>query len=200
MQTRKNNAPSAGRSTASGKANANTGRPQNQDRRRQAKKKPVSQIDPALLTKKAIAKPSAQAEAPVASVPFARLALPEILLTNVRRKGYEVLTPIQEKAIPALLEGQDVLALSRTGSGKTAAFLLPLITKLMKRPALRSALILTPTRELALQIEEEFKSLSAGTNLRVATFIGGTSLPQDLRKCQARQEVLIATPGAYWTW
>jgi len=126
---------------------------------------------------------------------FNELKLDNKIQQNITAKGYEFLTPIQEQAIPVLLQGKDMLAISRTGSGKTAAFLIPLIVRLMQKPLATSLLIVTPTRELALQIGEEFKGLSRGLNLRFATFIGGTNINTDLKNLGQKPQVIIGTPG-----
>ena len=162
------------------------------DRRNQRAKKPKT-LDPQLLVHqatepKAISRPSNQ-------VRFEELNLDSKLQHNISKKGYETLTQIQEEAIPALLEGNDLMGISRTGSGKTAAFLIPMIMKLLQRPIAFSALIVAPTRELALQIGEEFKGLSHGMNLRMGTFIGGTSLQGDLNQLSQKPQLIIGTPG-----
>jgi ATP-dependent RNA helicase RhlE len=117
------------------------------------------------------------------------------LLQNILAKGYETLTTIQEQAITPLLKGRDVLAISKTGSGKTAAFLIPIIEHALKDPRNYTALVVTPTRELALQIEEEFKSLAAGMSLHSATFIGGTNINSDNQKLERKLQVIVGTPG-----
>jgi len=88
-----------------------------------------------------------------------------------------------------------VMAISKTGSGKTAAFLIPIIEHALKDPRNYTALVVTPTRELALQIEEEFKSLTTGMNLYSATFIGGTNINSDLPKLERKLQVIVGTPG-----
>jgi ATP-dependent RNA helicase RhlE len=117
------------------------------------------------------------------------------LLQNILAKGYETLTTIQEQSIAPLLKGRDVLAISKTGSGKTAAFLIPIIEHALKDPRNYTALVVTPTRELALQIEEEFKSLAAGMSLYSATFIGGTNINSDNQKLERKLQVIVGTPG-----
>jgi len=143
--------------------------------RRQVKKK-ESTLDPRLFVKKA--QPSGQ-EGFRTEKTFTELGLSPKLLQNILAKGYETLTTIQEQSIAPLLKGRDVLAISKTGSGKTAAFLIPIIEHALKDPRNYTALVVTPTRELALQIEEEFKSLAAGMSLYSATFIGGTNIKSD---------------------
>ena len=159
--------------------------------RRQVKKK-ESTLDPRLFVKKA--QPSGQ-EGFRTEKRFSELGLSSKLLQNIEVKGYQTLTTIQEQSIEPLLNGRDVLAISKTGSGKTAAFLIPIIEHALKDPRNYTALVVTPTRELALQIEEEFKSLSAGMGLYSATFIGGTNINSDLPKLARKLQVIVGTPG-----
>lgn len=159
--------------------------------RRQVKKK-ESTLDPRLFVKKA--QPSGQ-EGFRTEKTFAELGLSTKLLENILAKGYQTLTTIQEQSIEPLLLGRDVLAISKTGSGKTAAFLIPIIEHALKNPRNYTALVVTPTRELALQIEEEFKSLVIGLSLYSATFIGGTNINSDQQKFERKLQVIVGTPG-----
>src|SRR5437762_13184980 len=103
-------------------------------------------------------------------MPFARLGLHADLLKGIRELGFTRPTPIQEQAIPPALEGRDLLACAMTGSGKTAAFLLPILHKLLDRPrGVTRALVLTPTRELAAQILEDLNDLAVHTPLSAAS-------------------------------
>jgi len=125
--------------------------------------------------------------------------LPEILQA-LKKKGYTTPTPIQEKSIPILLKGHDLIGIAQTGTGKTAAFLLPLITKLATdrkkaRPARVRALILTPTRELASQIEENLKLYQKGLALSSCVVFGGVNIKPQIRNMQKGQQILVATPG-----
>lgn len=160
--------------------------------RRQVKKKKESTLDPRLFVKKA--KPSGQ-EGFRTEKSFADLNLDERLLANILAKGYQTLTTIQEQAVLPLLEGRDMMAISKTGSGKTAAFLIPIIEHALKDPRNYTALVVTPTRELALQIEEEFKSLTAGLHLFSASFIGGTNINSDYKQLERKLQVIVGTPG-----
>jgi ATP-dependent RNA helicase RhlE len=160
--------------------------------RRQVKKKKESTLDPKLFVKKA--KPSGQAGFRTEKS-FNDLPLNERLLANILNKGYQTLTTIQEQSILPLLDGRDMMAISKTGSGKTAAFLIPIIEHALKDPRNYTALVVTPTRELALQIEEEFKSLTAGLNLYSATFIGGTNINSDYKQLERKLQVVVGTPG-----
>ncbi len=161
--------------------------------RHQTKRKMVSSLDPKQLVKKAL--PVQKISNPTSGQNFINLPLDKKLQANIQKKGYTTLTPIQEQAVPVLLEGRDMLAISKTGSGKTAAFLIPLIMRLLEKPLAHSVLIVAPTRELALQIGEEFKELTLGMNLRWATFIGGTNIQSDLNHLSQKPQVLIGTPG-----
>jgi ATP-dependent RNA helicase RhlE len=160
--------------------------------RRQVKKKKESTLDPKLFVKKA--KPSGQAGFRTEKS-FDELNLNETLLANILGKGYQTLTTIQEQSILPLLDGRDMMAISKTGSGKTAAFLIPIIEHALKDPRNYTALVVTPTRELALQIEEEFKSLTAGLHLYSATFIGGTNINSDYKQLERKLQVVVGTPG-----
>lgn len=125
---------------------------------------------------------------------FNQLSIHADLKSRILGKGFTHTTPIQHLAIPAGLEGKDIQGLAQTGTGKTVAFLVPIINKLMHNRD-EQALILAPTRELAVQIEQEFKSLTKGLNLYSACFIGGTNLRKDLATLNRRQHVIIGTPG-----
>ncbi len=110
--------------------------------------------------------------------------------------GYSTPTPIQERAIPALLEGRDVLGLAQTGTGKTAAFVLPILQRLLKGPRGRlRALILAPTRELAEQTHKSIQSLASKTYLRSVTIYGGVSAIPQIKGLRAGAEIAVACPG-----
>jgi len=139
-----------------------------------------------------------QSTGPSANAPvtFAHLNLSPALLRTAEDAGYTRPTPIQRETIPLLIDGRDLLASSATGSGKTAAFLFPILQRLQGRPrGATRALVLTPTRELAAQILDHFRTLSDGTGLRAATVVGGmASLPQ-VKAFQSGVDMIIATPG-----
>jgi len=144
------------------------------------------------------AKPASQANgaAVEASASFAQLNLSPGLAQTAQRMGYTRPTPIQREAIPLLLDGRDLLASAATGSGKTAAFLFPILHRLQDRPrGSTRALVLTPTRELAAQILDHFRALSAGTGLRAATVYGGVAPAPQVKAFRAGTDVIIATPG-----
>ena len=127
---------------------------------------------------------------------FADFALNPTLLRGVAHLGFEVATPIQRAAIPPGLEGRDVLACAMTGSGKTAAFALPLLQRLLASPKGRTrALVLTPTRELAAQIEEHTRALGRHAGLGVAAVIGGVAAGPQEYALRRGVDIVVATPG-----
>ncbi|XP_069497330.1 probable ATP-dependent RNA helicase DDX59 [Ambystoma mexicanum] len=129
-------------------------------------------------------------------VEFEHCGLPKTLQENLFRAGYEVPTRVQMQLLPAGLAGRDVVASADTGSGKSLAFLLPVITKAMGQSETPVALILTPTRELAIQIERQAKELMTGLpNMRTALLVGGIPLPLQLHRLKQSIQVIIATPG-----
>lgn len=126
---------------------------------------------------------------------FNELALPEELATALSKIGFTTPTPIQAQALPAALEGKDLVASAETGSGKTAAFSIPLITRLLNSPE-GVALILAPTRELAVQIVKVIKELSQDVRrFRAALLIGGVPMGGQLQALRANPRVIVATPG-----
>ena len=129
---------------------------------------------------------------------FDELSLDPRILAAVKGAGYTTPTPIQEQGIPAVLGGRDVTGIAQTGTGKTAAFVLPMIHKLGQGRAkarMPRSLILEPTRELAAQVAEQFEKYGAGYKLNMALLIGGVSFGDQEKKLNAGADVLIATPG-----
>src|ERR1700678_1690301 len=129
---------------------------------------------------------------------FDELGLSEKVLNAVKASGYDTPSPIQEQAIPYALQGRDVLGIAQTGTGKTAAFTLPMLTMLEKgraRARMPRTLILEPTRELAAQVEDSFAKYGAKHKLNVALLIGGVSFGDQDSKLVRGVDVLIATPG-----
>ena len=125
---------------------------------------------------------------------FSDFAIQDIIKKNIEHKGYENPTPIQDQSIPFLLEGRDIVATANTGTGKTAAFLIPLINNVLTKKTDR-VLIIAPTRELAAQIEAEFKSFAHKTGLTSVLCIGGASMNMQRRALQRNPEFVIGTPG-----
>ena len=125
---------------------------------------------------------------------FADFGLDPRLAANVVKAGYTTPTPIQDQTIPLLMEGRDVIGLANTGTGKTAAFALPLIHKILADRN-QKAIILTPTRELAVQIKENLDQLTRGMNIGSILCIGGTSMFQQARSIKTPFNFLVGTPG-----
>lgn len=125
---------------------------------------------------------------------FSELGLSEPVLKAVEKCGYEHPTPIQEQAIPIILEGRDLIGASQTGTGKTAAFALPLLTKLQPigKPQI---LVLEPTRELADQVAEAFAEYGEFTGLKVALLYGGVGYGKQTEDLKNGADIVVATPG-----
>jgi len=117
-------------------------------------------------------------------------------MQGIKLAGYETATPIQEAAIPAALRGRDIIGTAQTGTGKTAAFVLPILNRLLDGPkGMPRALIVTPTRELAEQIHQVTKMLATGTGLRSVTIYGGVGADRQIKALRQGAEILVATPG-----
>jgi ATP-dependent RNA helicase RhlE len=163
--------------------NRNNGRP--------AKK--ASTLDPSLLVKEAdhtMVEKLYRSDRLMSDLPI-NAKLKQALAT----KGYERPTEIQDRTLETLMEGRDLLGIAQTGTGKTGAFLIPIIEQLLHKRVNPYALVVVPTRELALQVEDEFKSMARGLGLYSACFIGGTSINRDLQNLRRETHVVIATPG-----
>jgi len=118
------------------------------------------------------------------------------ITAGVKALGYNTPTPIQQEVIPPILQGRDAMALAQTGTGKTAAFVLPILQRLMKGPRRRvRALIVAPTRELSEQIHEAILSMGRQTGLRSVTVYGGVNMNQQIKKLRAGVEIVVACPG-----
>lgn len=128
---------------------------------------------------------------------FETLGLSPPILRAVKRKGYRLPTPIQRRAMPHILQGLDVIGMARTGSGKTAAFVLPMLEKLKSHShkAGARAVILAPTRELALQTMKVVRELGRYTDLRVAVLVGGDAMEAQFAELAQNPDVIVATPG-----
>lgn len=127
---------------------------------------------------------------------FTQFNLDTRLQARIERAGFTTPTPIQEAAIPVVLSGRDLIGTAQTGTGKTAAFVLPILNKLLRGPRNRTrALIITPTRELAEQIHEVVRLLGAGTKVRSASVYGGVSQGPQVRALKEGTEIIIACPG-----
>ena len=131
-----------------------------------------------------------------ASTGFDRFELNEALVRGIKAAGFENPRPIQVETIPASLEGRDVLGLAQTGTGKTAAFALPLLDYLLDEPGKGPrALVLAPTRELATQIAAEIRMLSKFTSLKMITIFGGVSMRSQVNALRERPEIVVGCPG-----
>ncbi|MEX2365221.1 MAG: DEAD/DEAH box helicase, partial [Pseudohongiellaceae bacterium] len=130
---------------------------------------------------------------------FNTLGLSDSLLRAVQDTGYTAPTPIQSKAIPAILNGQDVMAAAQTGTGKTAGFTLPLLQLLNNNTPVKSnharALILTPTRELAAQIEDSIRTYGRHEKLCSLVVFGGVNINPQMKALRRGVDILVATPG-----
>jgi ATP-dependent RNA helicase RhlE len=137
----------------------------------------------------------AQAEASTSEITFADLGLSAPMLASLVRAGYTRPTPIQSQAVPLALKGRDLMGLAQTGTGKTAAFTIPIIERLLGGPKRTRALILTPTRELCQQVEESFRKYGEGTGLDVISVYGGVGYEPQTAALRAGVDVIVATPG-----
>jgi ATP-dependent RNA helicase RhlE len=161
----------------------------------------IVSFDPSWLVKKAVANPVNIEDQPayVAKHQFADFAIAEPVKQNVIARGYETPTPIQDQAIPYILEGRDLIGLANTGTGKTAAFLLPLIDKIynqiINKQQVSKVLIIAPTRELAVQIEAELKLFAKGLNIYSALCIGGANIKRQMETLKRGVDFVIGTPG-----
>jgi superfamily II DNA/RNA helicase len=126
---------------------------------------------------------------------FNDFALPEALQHKLDALGFDNPTPVQERAIPAALEQRDILGSAQTGTGKTAAFAIPLLTKIMNHADVYG-IIVTPTRELALQVDEQIRAfLSAKSKIRSVVLIGGASIDRQIQALAKRPKIIVGTPG-----
>ncbi|WP_052670980.1 DEAD/DEAH box helicase [Draconibacterium sediminis] len=169
----------------------NNNRYKNISRNRAPRKKAVSTINPNLLVKQAV---SVETAPFVAEQSFSEMPLSDSLKNNIRLKGYTEPTEIQQKSINDLIAGRNMIGIAATGTGKTGAFLIPVIEKMLADDT-TTCLVVVPTRELAQQVEDEFKSLTRGHKLFSACFIGGTSVNTDMGKARRKQNLIVGTPG-----
>jgi ATP-dependent RNA helicase RhlE len=149
-------------------------------------------LNPMMFVRKAVDMP--QQEEYVPTHTFADFEMHEQLKKNIKARQYVKPTPIQDQTIPALLEGKDVVGIANTGTGKTAAFLLPLINKAMTNRNSK-VLIVAPTRELAVQIRDELKEFSYGMNISSVICIGGVGMYNQIEMLRRNPDFVIGTPG-----
>lgn len=155
-------------------------------------KSKTNSLDPKLFVKKAVAQEVIK-HTPTQLIE--ELPVNSKIVSNLLKKGFKTPTEIQEKTLDAILEGRNLLGLAQTGTGKTAAFLVPIIHNLINQKPNFQVLIVSPTRELALQIDEEFKSISNGLNLSCTSLIGGTRVGRDINNLKRSSHLIIGTPG-----
>lgn len=160
--------------------------------RSRSKKSFASQIDPAMFIRKAC--PIVKIEDAPVTNNFADFNFNEILTRNIISKGYIKPTPIQDQIIPHILDNQDVLGIANTGTGKTAAFALPLINQLLEDSNKR-VLILAPTRELAQQIKQEIRSFTFDLRIYIALAIGGAYIREQILDIKRDPHIVVGTPG-----
>ena len=149
-------------------------------------------FDPSFLIQRAINRPKLQVMAIKNN--FADFAVDQQIKLNVKTKGYLIPTPIQDQIIPFIIEGNDVVGIANTGTGKTAAFLIPLIHKVIKNNR-EKVLVITPTRELATQIQAEFTDLAKNLGLYSTLCIGGMVMGRQIQRLRQLNHFVIGTPG-----
>lgn len=137
----------------------------------------------------------AQAEASTSEITFVDLGLSAPMLASLLASGYTRPTPIQAQAVPLALKGRDLMGLAQTGTGKTAAFTIPIIERLIGGPKRTRALILTPTRELCQQVEAAIRRYGTGTGLEVVSIYGGVGYDTQVAALKGGVDVIVATPG-----
>jgi len=129
------------------------------------------------------------------SVKFTDIPLHDKLQRNIKSAGFERPTEIQEKTLELISNWEDVIGVATTGTGKTGAFLIPIINNLLSIDQNDKTLVIVPTRELALQVEQEFKMLARKTNLYITSLIGGTNIRQDFKNLKRTNHIIVGTPG-----
>lgn len=156
-------------------------------------KRMVKKLDETLFVNKAIAQLQPE-QKEVSSLTFDSFTLDSKILRNIIEHGYKNPTPIQEKTIQQIIDGKDVIGIANTGTGKTAAFLIPLVNKAYLDRNER-IIIVTPTRELAMQIADELTVFSRGTELEKSLCIGGANMDRQIKRLKHNPHVVIGTPG-----
>lgn len=151
-----------------------------------------SKISPSRYVNKALAKNAAEQVAIQHS--FTDFPIADVLKRNIQTRGYQTPTPIQDQTIPLILEGKDVVGIANTGTGKTAAFLVPLIDKIIRIRSER-VLVLVPTRELAVQINTELIHFSRNLQIHSVLVMGGASINRQISEFNRKPHFIIATPG-----
>ena len=152
-----------------------------------------TRLDPTTLVNTSIKINEERAE--VVTRSFAEMEIHPELQSRIERKGYVNSTEIQDKTFEIIMDGHSVMGIANTGTGKTGAFLIPILNKILSEKKSAKTIILVPTRELAEQVEQELKSLTKGLKVFSSVFIGGTSVRKDLDKLRRPNDVVIGTPG-----
>lgn len=152
-------------------------------------------IHPSRFINRTVAEPTVTADSYEPKYQFTDFALNPVIQQNLAEIGFTRPSAIQDQTIPLVLDGKDVIGLANTGTGKTAAFLLPLLTHLNVHRTFSSILIMAPTRELAQQIDDEFRRFSKGMKLFSVLLVGGVGIIPQLRGLERRPHVVIGTPG-----
>ena len=175
------------------KSNRPTGKPGNNRRpMRSGSGRKKSTLDPNLLIRKAS---GAEVKEYVSERIYDDMPISANLKECLHKKGFKRPTEIQDRTLEDLMEGRDMLGIAQTGTGKTGAFLIPIIEKLLNNRRKSYALVVVPTRELATQVEEEFTSMTKGLGMQSAVFIGGTNINRDIQNLRKPNNVIIGTPG-----
>ena len=181
------------RSNSEHKLNRTSGKPTNNGRpARQGSGRKKSTLDPTLLIKKASGEKSKEY---VSERLYDNMPISPNLKECLHQKGFKRPTEIQDKTLEALIDGRDMLGIAQTGTGKTGAFLIPIIEELLNNRQKSFALVVVPTRELATQVEEEFRSMTKNLGLKSSCFIGGTNINRDIQNLRRVNHIIIGTPG-----
>ena len=185
--------PSNRRSNDNGGGFRRNGRPVNYGPQRRSNKGGSTYIDPQKFINKAVAPAEEKPYEPVHL--FADFKLSETIKRNIEQAGYVTPTAIQDGAIPAIIDGRDVIGLANTGTGKTAAFVIPTLERIKDTQNRPAVLIMAPTRELALQIDDEFRKFSRGMRLYSSLIVGGMNIARQISDLKRGPHVIIGTPG-----
>ena len=152
-----------------------------------------SDLDPSMMVNTTIKIKNHKKEVRTRS--FGEMDISPQLQSRIKKKGFEKATEIQDKTYEIVSQGKSVIGIANTGTGKTGAFLIPIIDRLLSNKNKHKTIVLVPTRELAQQVEQEFKSLTKGLKIFSSCFIGGTSINKDIDKLRRLNHVIIGTPG-----
>lgn len=183
------NSSSQSRKKFSNRSRVRNSKPKN----RSGRKFKLSDLDPSMMVNKTIKVREEKRE--VQTRFFTELDIDHQLQIRIKKKGFEKMTEIQDKTFEIVSQGKSVIGIANTGTGKTGAFLIPIIDRLLNNKKKNKTIVLVPTRELAQQVEQEFKSLSKGLKIFSNCFIGGTSINKDIDKLRRINHVIIGTPG-----